>query len=196
MLRIVRGTVALRLKDALVVDTGSASGGIGFKIAVPEPTAARFQDGAAVFLHTYLQVREDALSLFGFETEEELAIFELLLTVSGVGPKVALSTLSTLSPDALRLALANNEPAMIARVPGVGKRTAEKIVVELKDKIKAPASGIEALANINAADAEVIDALIALGYSVVESQRSVQALPKDVTQVEERLRLALRNFSA
>ncbi len=195
MLRIVRGTVALRLKDALVVDTGSASGGIGFKIAVPEPTAARFQDGAAVFLHTYLQVREDALSLFGFETEEELAIFELLLTVSGVGPKVALSTLSTLSPDALRLALANNEPAMIARVPGVGKRTAEKIVVELKDKIKAPVSGIEALANINAADAEVIDALIALGYSVVESQRAVQALPKDVTQIEERLRLALRNFS-
>lgn len=196
MLRIVRGTVAMRLKDALVVDTGGASGGIGFKIAVPEPTAARFQDGAAVFLHTYLQVREDALSLFGFETEEELAIFELLLTVSGVGPKVALSTLSTLSPDALRLALANNEPAMISRVPGVGKRTAEKIVVELKDKIKAPATGIEALANINAADAEVIDALIALGYSVVESQRAVQALPKDVTQVEERLRLALRNFSA
>ena len=196
MLRIVRGTVAMRLKDALVVDTGGASGGIGFKIAVPEPTAARFQDGAAVFLHTYLQVREDALSLFGFETEEELGIFELLLTVSGVGPKVALSTLSTLSPDALRLALANNEPAMIARVPGVGKRTAEKIVVELKDKIKAPATGIEALANINAADAEVIDALIALGYSVVESQRAVQALPKDVTQVEERLRLALRNFSA
>lgn len=196
MLRIVRGTVAMRLKDALVVDTGAASGGIGFKIAVPEPTAARFQDGAAVFLHTYLQVREDSLSLFGFETEEELGIFELLLTVSGVGPKVALATLSTLSPDALRLALANNEPALIARVPGVGKRTAEKIVVELKDKIKAPTSGIEALANINAADAEVIDALIALGYSVVESQRAVQALPKDVTQVEERLRLALRNFSA
>lgn len=196
MLRIVRGTVAMRLKDALVVDTGGASGGIGFKIAVPEPTAARFQDGAAVFLHTYLQVREDSLSLFGFETEEELGIFELLLTVSGVGPKVALATLSTLSPDALRLALANNEPALIARVPGVGKRTAEKIVVELKDKIKAPTSGIEALANINAADAEVIDALIALGYSVVESQRAVQALPKDVTQVEERLRLALRNFSA
>ena len=195
MLRIVRGTVAMRLKDALVVDTGGASGGIGFKIAVPEPTAARFQDGAAVFLHTYLQVREDSLSLFGFETEEELGIFELLLTVSGVGPKVALATLSTLSPDALRLALANNEPALIARVPGVGKRTAEKIVVELKDKIKAPTSGIEALANINAADAEVIDALIALGYSVVESQRAVQALPKDVTQVEERLRLALRNFS-
>jgi len=196
MLRMIRGKVVLRLKDALVVDTGGASGGIGFKIAVPEPTAARFQDGAAIFLHTHLQVREDALALFGFETEDELAIFELLLTVSGVGPKIALATLSALSPDALRLSLANHEPAMIARVPGVGKRTAEKIVMELKDKIKAPLSGIQALATISAADAEVIDALVALGYSVVESQRAVQALPRDVTQVEERLRLALRNFSA
>lgn len=145
-------------------------------------------------LHTYLQVREDALTLYGFESEDELAIFELLLTVSGVGPKVALSTLSTLSPDALRLALSNNEPAMLARVPGVGKRTAEKIVLELKDKVKAPASGVEALAQISAADAEVIDALVALGYSIVEAQRAVQTLPKDVTAVEERLRLALSGF--
>ncbi|HAJ38629.1 MAG TPA: Holliday junction branch migration protein RuvA, partial [Chloroflexi bacterium] len=124
----------------------------------------------------------------------ELAIFELLLTVSGVGPKVALSTLSTLSPDALRLALSNSEPGVIARVPGIGKRTAEKIVLELKDKVKAPASGIEALVQISAADAEVIDALVALGYSIVEAQRAVQSLPKDVMAVEERLRLALSSF--
>ncbi len=145
-------------------------------------------------LHTYLQVREDALTLYGFESEDELAIFELLLTVSGVGPKVALSTLSTLSPDALRLALSNSEPGVIARVPGIGKRTAEKIVLELKDKVKVPASGVEALAQISAADAEVIDALVALGYSIVEAQRAVQLLPKDVTAVEERLRLALSGF--
>lgn len=194
MVRIVRGTIALRQKDALVVDVGSAGSGIGFKVYTPEPTAARFQEGAAVLLHTYLQVREDALTLYGFESEDELAIFELLLTVSGVGPKVALSTLSTLSPDALRLALSNSEPAVIARVPGIGKRTAEKIVLELKDKVKAPASGIEALAQINAADAEVIDALVALGYSIVEAQRAIQSLPKDVTAVEDRLRLALSGF--
>lgn len=194
MVRIVRGTVAFRLKDALIVDVGSTGGGIGFKVYTPEPTAARFQEGAALLLHTYLQVREDALTLYGFESEDELAIFELLLTVSGVGPKVALSTLSTLSPDALRLALSNSEPGVIARVPGIGKRTAEKIVLELKDKVKAPASGVEALAQISAADAEVIDALVALGYSIVEAQRAVQSLPKDVTAVEERLRLALSGF--
>ena len=194
MVRIVRGTVALRQKDALIVDVGSVGGGIGFKVYTPEPTAARFQESAVVLLHTYLQVREDALTLYGFESEDELAIFELLLTVSGVGPKVALSTLSTLSPDALRLALSNSEPGVIARVPGIGKRTAEKIVLELKDKVKAPASGVEALAQISAADAEVIEALVALGYSIVEAQRAIQSLPKDVTAVEDRLRLALSGF--
>lgn len=196
MVRTVRGSVTIRQKDVLVVDVGSPVGGIGLKIYVPEPTAARYNEGAAVALHTYLQVREDALTLFGFETEDELSVFELLLTVSGVGPKVAMATLSTLSPDALRLALANSEPAVIARVPGIGKRTAEKIVVELKDKVKPPATGMEALANLSAADAEVIDALVALGYSVVEAQRAVQVLPKDVTEIEERLRLALSGFGA
>lgn len=194
MVRTIRGTVTIRQKDSLVVELGGASGGIGLKVFVPEPTAARFQEGAAVLLHTYLQVREDALTLFGFESDDELAIFELLLTVSGVGPKVALSTLSTLSPDSLRLALANAEPAVIARVPGIGKRTAEKIVLELKDKVKAPASGIEALAQLSAADAEVIDALVALGYSTVEAQRAVQSLPKEMVGIEDRLRLALSGF--
>jgi Holliday junction DNA helicase RuvA len=194
MVRMVRGVVVARFKDALVVDIGGATGGIGFKISVPEPTAARFAEGAAVRLHTYLQVREDALTLYGFESEEELTLFELLLTVNGVGPRVALSILSTLSPDALRLALANSEPAILARVPGVGKRTAEKIVLELKDKIKAPVSVVEALAQLNAVDAEVIDALVALGYSVVEAQRAVQSLPKEATTIEERLRLALSSF--
>lgn len=196
MVRTVRGSVLARQKDALVVEVGSPVGGIGFKIYVPEPTAARYTVSAAVSLHTYLQVREDALTLFGFETEDELSIFELLLTVSGVGPKVALTTLSTLSPDALRLALANGEPAVLARVPGIGRRTAEKIVVELKDKVRPPATGMGALAQLTAADAEVIDALVALGYSVVEAQRAVQSLPKEVTEVEERLRLALSGFGA
>lgn len=194
MVRMVRGVVIARLKDALVVDIGNAEGGIGLKISVPEPTAARFSEGAAVRLHTYLQVREDALTLYGFESEDELALFELLLTVNGVGPRVALNTLSTLAPDALRLALANGEPAIIARVPGIGKRTAEKIVLELKDKIKAPASVVESLAHLSAIDAEVIDALVALGYSVVEAQRAVQSLPKEATTIEERLRLALSRF--
>ncbi len=194
MIRIVRGQVAIRQKDLLVVDVGGERGGIAFKVFVTEPTAARCQQGSTAILHTHLQVREDALSLYGFESEEELSIFELLLTVSGVGPKVALSTLSSLAPDALRLALANGEASLIARVPGIGKRTAEKIVLELKDKVKAPSTGVERLAQLSAADAEVIDALVALGYSLVEAQRAIQGLPREATTVEERLRLALSAF--
>jgi holliday junction DNA helicase RuvA len=194
MIRLVRGVVVARSRDSLVIDTGGATGGIGLKVFVPDQTAARLQDGAAVLLHTYLQVREDAMTLYGFESEDELVVFELLLTVSGVGPKVALSTLSTLSPDALRLALVNQEPAIVARVPGVGKRTAEKIVLELKDKIKAPTGNLEALAQVTAADAEIIDALVALGYSIVEAQRAIQGLPRDAVTVEDRLRYALSQF--
>ncbi len=195
MIRTVRGAVVGLGKDYLVLDVGGASGGIGLKIHAPAPTLAQVNSGQEMRLHTYLQVREDALTLFGFIDEEELEIFELLLGVNGVGPKVALSTLSTLTPDALRLALANDEPAVIARVPGIGKRTAQKIVLELKDKVEAGGEGLEALASASDVDTEVIEALIALGYSVVEAQRAAQQIPKDVTTVEERLRLALSQFN-
>lgn len=194
MIRLLRGAVRGRGKDYLLVELGSDGSGLGFKVHVPETIRLEAQINEPILLHTYLQVREDALTLFGFPTEDELSLFELLLGVSGVGPKVALSTLSTLSPDALRLALANEEPGLIARVPGIGKRTAEKIVLELKDKISAPSGALEALAQSVDADGEVIEALIALGYSVVEAQRAVQALPADVVGVEERLRRALGQF--
>jgi Holliday junction DNA helicase RuvA len=191
MIRMVRGTVVARSKDALVIDVGS----VGLKVAVTEAVALESDLGTTVTLHTYLQVREDALNLYGFPDEDELTMFELLLGVNGVGPKVALATLGVLSPDALRLAVAGEEPGLIARVPGVGKRTAEKIVLDLRDKIK-QAVGLQALAGASDADTEVIEALIALGYSVVEAQRAVQKIPKDAVGVEERLRLALSQFTA
>ena len=200
MIRLLRGTVVATGKDHLVVEVGQAAvalaSGIGLKVFVTLPTLAQATVDSNILLHTYLQVREDALTLFGFETEEELEIFELLLSVNGVGPKVALSTLSTFSPDSLRLALANEEPAIIAQVPGIGKRTAQKIVLDLKDKIKAPAGELEAFAQVTNNDGEVIEALISLGYSVVEAQRAIQKLPKDVEGIEERLRLALGQFNS
>jgi len=195
MIRRVRGTVVARGQDHVILDIGSPVGGIGLKVNVPAPTQVKLVDDTVAALYTYLQVREDALTLYGFESEDELTIFEQLLSVNGVGPKVALSTLSTLSPDALRLALANDEPAIIARVPGIGKRTAQKIVLELKDKVQPPGEGLAALAQINDVDEEVIGALIALGYSVVEAQRAIQGLPADLIGVEDRLRLALSQFS-
>ncbi len=192
MIRVVNGVVIGQGKGYVIIELGGA---IGIKVFAPEPTLAQAREGDVVSLHTYLQVREDALTLFGFTEEDELAIFEQLLSVNGVGPKVALSTLSTLTPDALRLALANEEPAIIARVPGIGKRTAEKIVLELKDKVAPPTSGLESLSRITEVDSEVIEALISLGYSVVEAQRAVQTIPSDAETVEERLRLALGQFS-
>lgn len=195
MIRLVRGAVVGRDKDGLVVDIGGAAGGVGLKVHCVASTLMQHQPGDSLRLYTHLQVREDALTLFGFETEDELNLFELLLGVSGVGPKAALSVLSTLSPDALRLALGSQEPAMIARAPGVGKRTAEKIVVELKDKVKAPGGDLAALARASDVDSEVIEALITLGYSVVEAQRAVQQLPKDAVGIEDRLRLALSMFT-
>lgn len=194
MIRMVRGSVLAYGKDFIVVDIGGPAGGVGLKVFVPEPTAVQGGHAPTITLHTYLRVREDALNLFGFQTEEELQMFELLLGVSGVGPKVALSTLSTLSPDALHLALANEEPGVIARVPGIGKRTAEKIVLELRDKVR-PSADMQSLAQTFDADTEIIEALIALGYSVVEAQRAIQKVPKDVEGLEERLRLALSQFT-
>jgi Holliday junction DNA helicase RuvA len=196
MIRALRGTVIGRGRDFLVIEVGGGSGGIGYKVLTTEPAVAQTQVSQTVALHTYLQVREDALTLFGFLEEEELELFELLLTVSGVGPKVALSTLSTLTPDAIRLALANDEPAVIARVPGIGKRTAQKIVLELKDKVSFSADGLQSLASASDVDTEVIEALVALGYSVVEAQRAVQRISGDATSVEERLRLALAQFTS
>jgi holliday junction DNA helicase RuvA len=195
MIRMIRGTAIARGKDHVVIDVGGLAAGFGVKVFVPESAAAETALNTAVTLHTYLQVREDALNLYGFRTEDELSIFELLLGVSGVGPKVALATLSALTPDSIRLALANDEPALISRVPGIGKRTAQKIVLELRDKVQPPGD-LAQLAVAVDADADVIEALTSLGYSVVEAQRAVQQIPGDVESVEDRLRIAPSKFNA
>lgn len=194
MIRQVRGTVAAVGKSFFVIDVGSSSGGIGLRVFVPEPTLARFRVESRITLHTYLQVRESELSLYGFENAEELSVFELLLGVSGVGPKVALATLSTMTPDALGRAVSNKEPGLVARVPGIGKRTAEKIVLELQGKLVGTGDDLSGLASAMDADSEVIEALTGLGYSVVQAQRAVQQIPADVVGVEERLRVALSRF--
>ena len=189
MIRTVRGTAILRGADHVVVDIGGAAGGLGVKVFVPEPTAAQTHNNAAVTFHTYLQVREDALNLYGFVSEDELAIFELLLGVSGVGPKAALSLMGTLSPDTLRRAILNGQPEVLARAPGVGKKTGESIVLHLKDKVRR-FTGVEI--QVTEDDADVIAALTALGFSIVEAQRALQQLPRDEgLSLDEKIRQAL-----
>ena len=186
MIARLRGQVVARGKDYLIVDVG----GIGYKVFVPADVLVSTRTVEEITLHTHLQVREDNLSLF----EEALDLFHLLLTVPGVGPKGTLTLLSAMSPEAIRLAVSQEQPGILARVPGVGKRTAEKIVMTLRDRIGTVAATEELLA-MTTADAEVIDALTALGYSVVEAQRAVQRIPREINGVEERLRHALSQFA-
>jgi Holliday junction DNA helicase RuvA len=178
-------------EDHLVIRVG----GVGLQVRVPSGVLARIDGvGQPVELFTHLHVRETELGLFGFLTEEELALFKLLLSVSGVGPKVALALLGTVAPDALRQAVVQEQPELLSRVPGIGPKTARAIIFHLKDKI-IPA-GLEATPLLSDSDAEVIAALTGLGFSLVEAQTALQSLPRDKDMtVEERVRQALSYFA-
>ena len=133
--------------------------------------------------------------MYGFETKTDRDLFVTLLGVDGVGPRTALAVMSGTTLDVLQRAVFGDEPDLLGRVPGVGKKTAQKIVLYLKDRLK-PSETLQAVAAMSDADSEVLAALTALGYSVVEAQTAIQSIPKDASQdVEERLRLALQQFS-
>jgi holliday junction DNA helicase RuvA len=191
MIATLRGEVAQVEDNALVVEVG----GVGLRVFVPAPLRIRLKAGEPAFLFTHLVVREDALTLYGFESQADRDLFNMLLGVDGVGPRVALSVLSTLTLDTIQRAVFAEESEILSRVPGVGKKTAQKITLHLQDKLK-PGDVLKSVAGMTDADSEVLAALTALGYSVVEAQSAIQALPKDAPQdVEERLRAALGYFT-
>lgn len=183
-----------------VWDTGDGyvvirAGGVGFQVQVPgdvlEHVTAVDQP---VELFTHFHVRENRLALYGFLTQEKRALFELLLEISGVGPTVALSLLSTISPDALREAVIRDEPGLLTQVPGIGSKTAKKIVFNLRDQV-IPAEG-RAVSLLTDSDAEVIAALTELGFTLVEAQTALQRISRDeALTVEERIRLALSSLA-
>ena len=190
MISSLLGELQQKEDNSLVV----AVGGVGLRVTVPKGLAERLNIGDKVFLHTHLIVRETELSLYGFESAEDRKLFITLLGVDGVGPKVALSVLSTLTIDAIQRAVFSDEPELLSRVPGVGKKTSQKIALYLKDRLK-PSDGLARVASMSDVDSEVLAALTALGYSVVEAQSAIQSIPRDASQdVEDRLRLALGYF--
>jgi len=172
------------------------AGGIGLHVHVPSGVLAQLDGvGRPIELFTHLHVRDNELALYGFRTEEELTLFKLLLSISGIGPKVALALLGTVSPDTLRQAVAQEEPRLLSRVPGIGPKTAKAIIFHLKDKLIPTVAGTAPL--MSDADAEVIAALTGLGFSLVEAQAALQSLPRDESMpVEERVRQALAYFAA
>jgi Holliday junction DNA helicase RuvA len=168
-------------------------GGVGLSVHVPDSVLANIPGiGRQVFLHTYLVVREDLLALYGFSDVEEREIFTMLLGVSGVGPRLALAVISNLSLDLLQSAIVGDQPDVLVQVPGIGRKTAEKIIIELKDRLDVPLVLAEAP---SAVDSDVLGALTALGYSVVEAKAAVQSVPSDAPEeLEERLRIALKSL--
>ena len=191
MISILHGSVISIETDGIIVDVN----GIGFHVMVPIFLKDKLQPGEAVFLHTRLIIREDAWLLCGFETKEGRDVFDLLLSVNGIGPRLALSILSTLTPDAIRRAVFNEQSDVFSRVPGIGKKTAQKILLQLQDRLP-PGDGLTSLSMISDVDTEVLAALTSLGYSLVEAQAALQYIPRDTPQdTEIRLRIALQYFS-
>jgi len=191
MIATLRGEVSQIEDNAIIVEVG----GVGLRVFVPAPLRGRLKTGEGIMLYTHLVVREDALILYGFESQTDRELFNILLGVDGVGPKVALSVLSTLTLDAVQRAVFTEEPELLSRVPGVGKKTSQKIILYLHDKLK-PTDALSKIAALSDKDSEVLAALTALGYSVIEAQTAIQSLPKDAPDdTEERLRLALQNFT-
>jgi holliday junction DNA helicase RuvA len=191
MISSLRGIVAFRSNDALVIEVG----GVGLDVFTSRSALESCEVGETAAIVTRLIVREDALILFGFSSITERELFDVLLKISGVGPKMAMSIISAMSIDNLRNAVATQRAELLTRVPGVGKKTAEKIMLELKDKLPmgldaVPQGGFE---DINS---DVMDALISLGFSVVEAQMAIQSLPADTPKdMQERIRLSLQYLS-
>ncbi|GAB4273253.1 MAG: Holliday junction branch migration protein RuvA [Coriobacteriia bacterium] len=190
MIAFVRGRVVDKRPDSAVLDVG----GVGYEVAMPTGSLAALPgEGQEATVMTYLHVRDDGVSLFGFASDEEKALFEALIGVSGVGPKVALAALSALAPATLRQAIASEDVATVASTPGIGKKTAQRIIVELKDKVGVPEVSV-------AADVppeplgEAVEALTQMGFSRREVMRALSDFEGDGEQAEALVRHALKRL--
>ena len=201
MISYIRGELVAVEKEKVIIDVG----GVGYGIFMPESSMGLLpQMGNEVKLYTYLNVREDAMQLFGFLTRDDLEIFKLLIGVSGIGPKGGLSILSKLTADDLRFAIMSGDSKAISAAPGIGKKTAEKVIIELKDKLdieqilnpsdSETKSAIKMDSSANEVQSEAVQALVALGYGSTESLKAVNKVNSENMTVEEVLKQALKNL--
>src|SRR6187401_1993896 len=187
MISRLRGEVVTRSPTGIVLDVG----GVGYLVNPTASARRRAEPGGEVVLETYLHVREDVLQLFGFAEAAERELFELLLSVQGVGPKVALAIVSGSSPSELRRAIAFEDTARFQAIPGIGKKTAQRVVMELKEKLGAVGEGTEATPLSPKPHLVARDALVELGYSLAEAEEALAATDPDAPP-EERVREALK----
>jgi len=189
MIASISGKVIQLTKETVIMDIN----GLGFEVFVPKPLLSETEAGDLLYLYTYMLVREDNIALYGFTSLEEKQLFLQFLAVGGIGPKLSLSILSSLSIDNIRSAILSEKPDYFSRVPGIGKKTAQKIIIQMQGKL--PDSDGLAIRSITDVDDAVVDALISLGYSVVEAQTALQTIPKNTPDdAETKLRVALQYF--
>ena len=202
MIAYLNGRVADISEENLVIEVAH----IGYNVRVPASVTALLPPvGEEVRINTYMSVREDAVALYGFLTKDDLEMYKQLITVSGVGPKAGLAILSALSADELRMAVISQDAKAIAKAQGIGAKTAQRIILELKDKISledtvfmkdsvSDAAVIPASGDIGRAKAEAVEALTALGYSSSDALRAVKAVEQDDMDVEALLKAALKKM--
>jgi Holliday junction DNA helicase RuvA len=188
MIGAIQGRVLHKDLNLLLVDAG----GVGYKVFTTPEVSLNAALGETVFLWTHLAVRENALDLYGFTERDTLNIFELLITISGIGPKTALGILNVASPEMLRQAVATEDTSYLVKVGGIGKKNAEKIVMELKDKLVTTSADYEG-AQKGAGD--VMEALLSLGYAEREVRDVLKKIPKELTGTGERVKYALKQLS-
>jgi len=169
--------------------------GVGFQVYMPTSTLSTLGAvGAEVKLHTHLYLREDNASLYGFASREELGLFQNLISVSGLGPKLALAMLSAMTIERLTMAIATSSADLLTEIPGIGKKMANRLILELKDKLGAGL--IAAPIQLDEENKEVVAALISLGYSVAEASRAVSSIPPtSESSLEEKIKQALQYFA-
>jgi Holliday junction DNA helicase RuvA len=190
VIAFLTGRVAGKATGAALLDVN----GVGYRLLMPTSSLSTLPAvGDTVTVHTYLHVREDELTLYGFENEDERALFETLIGVSGVGPKVALSVLSALRPDTLRSAIAADDVAVLSSVPGIGKKTAQRLALELKDKLDLPDLVDGGGGSRQATVAEARDALLSMGFTASEAAMALRGADQDAT-AEQLLKAALKSL--
>ncbi len=189
MIASLHGKIETLTADSAVINVG----GVGFRVYMPTSALASIgTPGTEVKVFTHTHVREDAITLYGFPTAEELWLFEILLGVSGLGPKLSLAMLSTLTPDQITTAIATGSADMLDMIPGIGKKVAGRIILELKEKIGA-GWAVSGEAQVSKENADVLGALTALGYSAAEAVKAVASLPADPKlKLEDKVKQALQ----
>jgi Holliday junction DNA helicase RuvA len=194
MIAKIKGKIAFLRDHYAVVDVN----GVGYKVFVTDFSmgkiagkSASSADGGEIELFTHTYVREDTLSLYGFLTFDELEMFELLISISGIGPKAAIGILTIAEPKTIRTAIISGDSSILTRVSGVGKKTAERVILELSNKIAELPGEDQGMAR---ADSEAIEALSSLGYSVSEARDALKVVPESVKDVSERVRAALKSL--